>query len=109
MSFKVLPSDPVLAFTLYVPGAKGFAKNIEIESKSNPVLHWYEMTLVGEIIFPLGAITLKSEPSAARLLHFIFLFVLILISVPSHGAVAEDRWGSKGSVMLAVPPSKESV
>ena len=92
-----------------MPGAKGLAKNIEIESKSKPVLHWIEIALVGLKVFPFVSTTLKSDPSAARLEHFIFLFVFILISVPSQGAIALARSGSNGSVILAVPPPNESV
>ena len=90
-----------------MPGVKGFAKNIDKESRSNPPAHCIEDAATAFMIVPLGVVTVKSEPSAARLVHFIFLLVFMLISVPSQGATALNKRGRRGSVMLAEPPPKD--
>ena len=54
-----------------------------------------------------AVLKVKSEPFVASELHFIFLFNFTLMVLPSQLAVAEDKCGFKGSVMLALPPEKE--
>ena len=71
------------------------------ESISNPLL---QPAPTAPMMALPGVLMLKSEPLAAKLLHFIFLLSRTLTCLPSQAAAASLKRGSNGSVMLAVPP-----
>lgn len=101
ISSNVFPSEPVCIMSEYVPKGRGWLKVNMSESISKPVEQPKPVAL---IVVATAGLILKSEPSDARLLHFIFLFSFTRICMASQvDLLAFTRCGGKVSVITAVP------